>query len=262
MEDRALLATVANQAGVAIENAQLSLRMRSLEKDLHQMDKLSALGTFASSLAHEIRNPLASIKTFCHLAGERFNDTKFVDRFKNIVPAEIGRLENILSATLDFGKNIETVYAPLRIEQVVDDLLDLVHYETFKYNARIIRRYSGDTPLVMGSQEQLKQVFMNLIINALQAMPLGGEITITTATLREEGKPVSVQVMVNDTGVGMADEVKEKLFKPFFTTKSEGTGLGLSIVRKIIREHNGSIDLQSELNKGTTFAITLPAVTP
>jgi signal transduction histidine kinase len=253
-EDLELLTTLANHAAIALENAGLAARMRLLEKSLYHTDKLTALGTFAYSVAHEIKNPLASIKTFCQLVSRKFDDAKFVDKFNTVVPAEIMRLENVLGQLLDFGKFSGTELSPVRIETVVDDLISLIHYDVFRKNIRIVRRYGDNVPAILGHEEQMKQVFMNLVLNAMQAMPDGGEICLMTGTTAE-GKVI---VRVADTGCGIPKESLGRLFKPFFTTKSDGTGLGLSITRKIIREHGGTIDVESVVNKGTTFTIQLP----
>jgi len=257
-DDIGLLTTVANQAAIAIENAKLSESMRSLEKSLHQMDKLSALGTFASSIAHEIKNPLASIKTFCQLVSQKFGDARFVDKFKTVVPAEIERLEYVLGQLLDFGKFSELHLNPVRIDAVIDDLLVLLHYEAFNHNVRIVKQYTDDIPPVMAAEEQLKQVFMNLILNAIQAMPHGGELRIAASRTNHGASPESVKIEFQDTGQGIPAEIMNNLFKPFFTTKPNGTGLGLSITHKIIREHGGTVGVQSEIGKGTVFTIVLP----
>lgn len=261
-EDIELLVTIAHQAAISIENAGLSEKMRALEKNIYHTDKMTALGTFASSVAHEIKNPLASIKTFCQLVVRKFDDRRFVEKFNGIVPSEIERLEGVLGQLLDFGRLSGDDFAPLKVGKAIDDLMGLVHYEAFKGNIRIVRKYGTDVPPVIASEKQLKQVFMNLIINAMQAMPNGGEIIITTGSLLKDAGGGVVYVSIADTGCGIPQESLERLFKPFYTTKANGTGLGLSITRKIIREHGGTIEVSSELNKGTVFTIKIPFSNP
>ncbi len=278
-EDMELLTTIANQAAIAIENAQLSSEMRTLEKGLLHMDKLSALGTLASSIAHEIKNPLVSIKTFCQLVSQKVNDVKFFEKFNSIIPQEIERMEHVLGQLLDFRKFSELELGRVNINRLIDDLLDLLCYEAYKQNIDIIRNYKNDLPLINAAEEHLKQVFMNLIFNAIHSMPNGGMIKITTSVSAEPLTTASMEddklrsakesednvlplqfvaVNVSDTGCGMSEETLKKIFTPFYTTKPSGTGLGLSITKRIIKEHNGSIGVSSELNKGTTFTVNLP----
>ena len=258
-DDLELLTTLSNHAAIALENATLSVQMRMLEKNLYQTDKLTALGTFASSIAHEIKNPLVSIKTFCQLVSRKFGDVKFVEKFNSIVPAEIERLEGVLGQMLDFGKLSGASLSPVRVERVIDGLISLIRHETFRQNVRIIRSYGEDVPSIMASEEQLKQVFMNLVLNAIQAMPGGGEIRLSTARVTAGNAAACVEIRVADNGCGIPKESIDKLFKPFFTTKPNGTGLGLSITRKIIREHGGSIEVESAPGKGTIFTVRIPA---
>jgi signal transduction histidine kinase len=258
-EDRELLMTIANQAAISIENAMLSAKIRAIEKNIYHSDKLSALGAFAASVAHEIKNPLASVKTFCQLVARKFEDPKFVEKFNGIVPREIERMESVLGHLLDFGKFSNPALAPVNVAQVINGLLELIHYEAFRNNVRITKKFSPDIPCITASEEQLKQVFMNLTLNALQAMPRGGELIISTVLDRPAGK---LLIIFEDTGCGIAPEAIGNLFKPFFTTKAAGTGLGLSITKRIIKEHNGTIEVTSQLQKGTCFTVTLPVQLP
>jgi signal transduction histidine kinase len=255
-EDIELLMTISSQASIAIENAQLSAGIRSLEKGLLQSDKLAALGTFASSMAHEIKNPLAAIKTFCQLVSRKFGDPGFVDKFNAVVPGEIERLESVLSQLLDFSKISEEEYSSVKVEEILDGLLILLQYETFKHNVKVVRQY-GATPQIMASEKHLKQIFMNLILNAIQAMSHGGSLHITTGVIHEAAGQ-NVVIAVKDTGCGIAKEHLDKIFKPFFTTKANGTGLGLSIISKLIREHHGTMKIDSELGVGTVCTMTFP----
>lgn len=265
-EDLELLLSIANQAAIAIENARLYEEMLELEKGLSHADKLAALGALASSIAHEIKNPLVSIKTFTQLVPRKFGNADFRDKFNNIVPQELERLENILEEFLSFSRTAKSDFHPVKIENVIDNLLVLMQREASKKNINIIKKYDGNIPEIMSDSEQLKQVFMNLILNAIQAMPNGGTLTITTSSLapssprrgEEKGEGKFVEIRFSDTGYGIPKENIGKLFKPSFTTKPGGTGLGLSISQKIIKEHDGTIEVESELNKGTAFIVRLP----
>jgi len=260
-EDFELLSTVANQAAIAIENAMLYEEMREMEKDLHRADKLAAVGTLASSIAHEIRNPLVSIKTFAQLVPRKFNNRDFLDKFNSIVPEEMERLENILNQLLNFGRPSEPEFHSINVVEVIDTILELMSTELSQSNIQVIKLYGNDVPQIMADGEQLKQVFMNLVLNAIQAMPEGGSLRVITALRRElAGRNISdcVNIEFQDTGCGISEKNLDNLFSPFFTTKEGGTGLGLSISRRIIEEHNGDISVESELGKGTTFTIKLP----
>ena len=258
-EDLRLLTTIANQAAIAIENAQLSMNMRVIEKNLMHSDKLAALGTLASSVTHEIKNPLASVKIFCQLVSLKYEDSKFRDKFNNIVPNEIERIENIVDQLLNFAKSSTLEYNKLNVNSIIDNLLDLIQYEAYKYNINISKQFEVDIPLIMADQEQLKQVFMNIILNAIQAMPNGGNLDIWTDSNVIKGTEY-VSIIVKDTGVGISEEFMGKVFEPFNTTKPNGTGLGLTIVHRIIKDHNGKIEINSELNKGTTVAVYIPVI--
>lgn len=252
-DDWELLTTIANQAAVAIENARLYEEMLLLEKNLHRADKLAALGTLASSIAHEIKNPLVSIKTFTQLLPHKFNDDEFRNKYNMIVPDEIERLEDILNELLDFSRSKEGTCQLLEIEKILDEILLFMENEISKHHIEVIKEYSQNLPKILGHVDQLKQVFMNIILNALQAMPDGGSLRISTGV-----NAGNLEIKFVDTGHGIPKENYVNLFKPFFSTKKDGTGLGLTISKQIIKEHNGSIELESEVNKGTTFIIRLP----
>jgi len=260
-EDLELLSTVANQAAIAIENAKLYQEMREMEKSLHQADKLAALGTLASSIAHEIRNPLVSIKTFTQLVPQKLNSRDFLDKFQTIVPEELERMETILNQLLSFGRPSQIEFRSIDVEEIIDSILNLMNTELSKSNIEVIKLYGEDIPEIVADSEQLKQVFMNIVLNAIQAMPEGGNLTIITGTEQESmgGDTLSfVAIKFEDTGCGIPEKDLNNLFNPFFTTKSGGSGLGLSISHRIIREHNGHINVESRVGKGTAFTIKLP----
>jgi len=266
-EDLEFLTTLANQAAIAIENAWLYEEMRELEKNLHRADKLTALGTLASSIAHEIKNPLVAIKTFTQLFPEKFNDPEFQKKYNQIVPRELERLEDILHELLNFSRPAKEVTKPVEVKKVIDEILLFMDNEISKNGVRIIKEYQENLPKILTNPDQMKQVFLNLILNALQAMPEGGSLKISARmvipTNRQDDIRESkfVEIRFSDTGYGIPEENLKNLFKPFFSTKEDGTGLGLAIVKQIIKDHNGTIEVVSTLNQGTTFQIKLPLVT-
>jgi len=261
LEDLELLSTVANHAAIAIENAKLYEEMREIEKSLHRADKLAALGTLASSIAHEIRNPLVSIKTFTQLAPRKFDNREFLDIFQTIIPQELERVENILNQLLNFGRSSQPEFQSINVEEVIDSILTLMNTELSKSNIKVIKLYGKDVPQIVADGEQLKQVFMNIVLNAIQAMPEGGDLRIATSLGQEvvvKDTAEFVTIKFEDTGCGISQKNLDDLFNPFFTTKNGGTGLGLSISRRIIEEHKGHIRVESKEGKGTIFTIGLP----
>lgn len=260
-EDLELLSTIANQAAIAIENAKLYEEMREIEKSLHRADKLAALGTLASSVAHEIRNPLVSIKTFTQLAPRKFDNREFLDMFQTIIPEELERVENILNQLLNFGRSSQPEFQSINVEEVIDSILTLMNTELSQSNIKVTKLYGRDIPQIIADGEQLKQVFMNIVLNAIQAMPEGGDLRIATSLGQEAVVRDTVEfvtIRFEDTGCGISQENLDDLFNPFFTTKNGGTGLGLSISRRIIEEHKGHIRVESKEGKGTIFTIGLP----
>ncbi|NOX97105.1 MAG: GAF domain-containing protein, partial [Nitrospirae bacterium] len=258
-EDIGLLSIIANQAATALENAQLYLERREMEKALHQRDKMAALGTLASSIAHEIKNPLTPIKAFIQLLPRKFNDANFRDKFNAVVPQEVERLDNVLKGLTNFSRPSEGKWHPVDVRNALDEILLLMKSELSKHGIKITKKYE-EVPEIAADGEQLKQVFMNFILNAIHAMPDGGTLTIATrlSTEIKNQKPETVEVSFIDTGCGIPPEDIPRLFNAFFTTKEKGTGLGLAISQRIIKDHNGTIDVKSEAAKGTTFTINLP----
>jgi len=272
-EDIELLYTIANQAATAIENAQLYAERSEMEKALHQRDKMAALGTLASSIAHEIKNPLTPIKTFIQLLPRKFDDANFRDKFNAVVPQEIERLDNVLQGLTDFSRPAEGREYAVDVQKAIEEILLLMKAELSKYRVKVIKKYEN-VPQIAADGEQLKQVFMNLILNAAQAMPGGGTLTIATKVIGDrlkvmgkDLKPDSqypipegnfIEISFTDTGSGIPPEDLPRLFDAFFTTKEKGTGLGLAISQRIIKDHNGTIEVKSEPGKGSTLIIHLP----
>ncbi len=256
VEDVDLLATIANHAGVAIENAKLYEERRGMERQLHQADKLAALGTLASEVAHEMKNPLVSIKTFAQLFPRKFSDENFRDKFNEIIPEELDRLENVLGQLLNFARPSGVKFEPVDIVEVIDNILLLMDSEISKSQIKVEKQYYNHLPKPVANKEELKQVFMNIIINAIHAMPDGGDLTISVKVSGESSD--LMEISFRDTGCGIPEENLANLFNPFFTTKESGTGLGLAISQRIVKEHNGTIEVESQVGKGTTFTVKLP----
>lgn len=218
-------------------------------------DKTVALREVVAGIAHEINNPLTFISGWIQmmLADMKEGDPQR-DTFK-LLKEESDRIGKIVGNLMTFVRRHAPEKRPLSVEDVVQSVLRLVEYQMRFENIRISRRFAPDLPLVCGDGNQLRQVFLNVTINARQAMPNGGELTVTTRQLDAS----FVDVELRDTGCGIARENLARIFNAFYTTKGEkGTGLGLSVCRSIIQDHGGTLHVESEVGKGTSVCVRLP----
>lgn len=248
-------------------------------------EKLVSLGTMAAGMAHEIKNPLVSLRTFSQLIDQKWEDKEFREKFKSIVPVEIDRINRIAESLLKFGRPLKPELTGLKINSLLEEVLLLLESECRKNNIRVTTKFA-ELPDILGDPGQLSQAFLNIVLNAVQAMSdtgKGGELIVKTdvgevvklgrlgkgvekaagevvwEAEEEKPKPIpAVFIEVTDTGPGIEPEKIKSLFDPFFTTKTKGTGMGLPITLRIIEEHKGSIKVRSQVGKGTTFIITLP----
>jgi signal transduction histidine kinase len=257
-EDIELLSTLANQTSIAIENARLYEDLKKSKSYMRRADRLASLGTLAAGLAHEIRNPLVAIKTFTQLLPERFEDEEFRTHFTNIASSEVDRISQFITELLNFARSSDPRLEYEDINSILEGMILLVSNETKKKQISIIKNYAPDLPLVQLDREQIKQVFLNILLNAIEATPEKGEIVIKTRSFEKPGGEPYIQVEFTDNGRGIPEERLEDIFTPFFTTKEKGSGLGLSISQQIVQDHRGYINVESELNKGTSFFINLP----
>jgi signal transduction histidine kinase len=257
-EDIELLSTLANQAAIAIENARLYEDLKRSKTYIRRADRLASLGTLTAGLAHEIRNPLVAIKTFTHLLPERLDDEEFRNQFLKIASSEVDRISLLVTELLDFARPSDPKLELENINIILDGMILLVSTETKKKKINIIKNYASDLPHIQMDREQIKQVFLNILINGIQATSENGKITVKTRSFMKPGGEPYVQVEFADTGCGIPEEHLEDIFNPFFTTKSTGSGLGLSISHQIIQDHRGYIDVESQLDKGSSFFINLP----
>ena len=234
--------------------------LEHLQRQVRQADRLASIGTLASGMAHEIKNPLTALKTFTQLLPKRYNDAEFRDDFSGLAGSEIARIERIVNQLLAFARP-----APLMIEQVslhdiVDGAIRLVGPQASRLQVEVRRSLRAGTDLIAADKDRLQQVVLNLLLNALQASSAGGWVELSTELElgAVEHEPL-VRLDVRDNGSGIAPDMLSHIFDPFFTTKSEGTGLGLSVSYNIIAEHKGRLEVHSELGQGTCFSVYLPA---
>jgi signal transduction histidine kinase len=223
------------------------------EEQLRRADRLSALGELSAGMAHEIRNPLGSIKGAAEILKDDYGPGSPKAEFVHILLKESDRLNTILQEFLDFARPRPPEYQETDLNKVLDSVLTLTAQPARKAGITVQRRLDP----AIGKQELdgglLKQAFLNLVLNAIQAMPGGGTLSVESRKGAD-----AVEVVVADNGVGISPENRKKLFSPFFTTKTDGTGLGLSITYRIIESHKGTIDVASEPGKGSTFTVRIP----
>jgi len=245
-----------------IEGTILILRdvteKKQREAQFRRAENLASLTTLAAGVAHEIKNPLASIGIHIQLMRKNLNqsgciDKEFAEEYLEIIDEEIERLNGIVVDFLFAVRPMDTRIKSEDINKFSEDLLDFVKYELEENNIQIETNLSLDVPKIEIDIKYMKQVLLNIIKNAIAAMPNGGIITLNT--FRKDDR---VHIQIQDNGVGITEENMAKIFEPYFTTKDFGSGLGLTVVFKIIKEHGGEITLNSKEGEGTTFTISLP----
>jgi signal transduction histidine kinase len=235
-----------------------SALQRSRQQALNA-EKLAAVGKLAASVAHEIRNPLVAVKLWLtNIKKKRQNDPELC-RDLDVLLDEMSRLDGIVRDFLEFSRPRALNVEPLQLASLLDETLELVGRRSEESRINLVRKYSAELPPIMGDGKQLKQVFINLLNNAAEVTPEGGEIRVITTSASDHDARPMVVVRIQDTGPGMPEEVQKRLFEPFFTTKESGTGLGLCIAAGIMTRHNGRLVLESSTGQGTTFALWIPA---
>jgi len=255
-EETKILNALAELSAIAIEKARLYERIVDVEEQLRQNEKLSALGLLAAEVAHEIRNPLTVMKLLYHSLNLKFEDQDPRIKDAQIIESTIEHLNKIVEQILDFARTTEPKFAPVNMNDLVDELSLLVRHKLANQGVKLQHDLLKDLPLVLGDAPQLEQAFLNLILNAVEAMPEGGTLTIKTATLQNS----QIAVSFKDTGSGMTKEQQQRAFKSVLTTtKAKGNGFGLAIVGRIIETHHGQIRILSRIGRGTTIRIALPA---
>jgi len=227
-----------------------------MEDQFRRMRELAAVGQLAASIAHELRNPLSSIKGAAQYLQKEYEDHSAIVEFLNIIIEEVNGLNKITTEFLDFARPIQLEIAPLNVNDAVEKTLQLMNVHISDSRVSVTQRLAEGLPEIQADEKQINQALRNVIINGIQAMPSGGEMTIETKPLAARS---GVELWVHDTGVGISEERLDKIFIPFFTTKTKGTGLGLSVVRKIVENHGGRVAVRSVVNQGTSFGLILPA---
>ncbi|HNV69941.1 MAG TPA: ATP-binding protein [Candidatus Ozemobacteraceae bacterium] len=225
-----------------------------IEKQLYHADKLSSIGQLAASVAHEIKNPLASIKTLGQLLQEETDSGDTRREYIDVIVSEVNRLNGVVEQLLRYARPEESSFRVIKLSELLQPVTALIHHELERHRVQLHVEMPEEV-LVLVDGEKIKQVFLNLIFNGIQAMPDGGMLTLKA--WQDQATPWTI-CQISDTGSGMSEEVVKRVFEPFFTTKQRGTGLGLAIVKKIIDLHGGTIEVTSRPGEGTTFTFYLP----
>lgn len=261
-EEIRILSALAELSAIAIEKARLYERVVDVEEQLRQNEKLSAIGLLAAEIAHEIRNPLTVMKMLYHSLDLRFPRGDPRTKDAQIIREKMDHLNKIVEQVLHFARSAEPQMARVNLNQLIDDLGLLVRHKLTNQNILLVRKLDPEIPLVVADATQLEQAFLNLTLNAVEAMPNGGKLTIISRSVRlprRSATPTHAAIEFKDTGQGMTEEQRRRAFTALLsTTKLKGTGLGLAIVAKIVETHRGKIKVKSQLGGGTTITIFLP----
>jgi len=245
--------------------------LKRLESQIRRSDRLASLGTLSAGMAHEIKNPLVSIKTFAQLLPERYQDSDFRETFSNLIGHEIDRIDSLVNQLLRFARPTKPLLRPMHVHEILEKSLSLIGHRMYQKEIKLTRSLEANVDTIRADADQLEQVFLNFFLNAMDAMKNGGELGVNTHIHTDErwvsalthgnGDTAEVlRITIRDTGEGIRKQDIPHVFDPFFTTKDYGTGLGLSVVHGIIQEHGGQIEVESELKKGTAFHVLLPLV--
>ncbi|MGQ9454488.1 MAG: GAF domain-containing protein [Armatimonadota bacterium] len=241
-----------DQLGIVLIFEDITREIR-LEEDFRRMRELAAVGQLAATIAHELRNPLSSIKGAAQFLQKEYEDHPSIVEFLSIIVEEVNGLSKLTTEFLEFARPLKLELGPVDINKLIEKTLQLMSVHIADSDVVVRQHLDATLPTIEADAKQLEQVLKNIVLNALQAMPDGGVLTVETGPV-----PGGVYFAVTDTGIGIPDDKIEHIFQPFVTTKTKGTGLGLSVVRKIVGNHGGKIEVATQLGKGSTFKVCLP----
>ena len=261
-EDLNLLLTLLTQASIAFESAYLSQFQRDRMRRLYRAERLATVGQLAASVAHEIRNPMTAIRSTVQYLLREFDDGSPKRELAQGVIAEVDRIDRIVDGLLSLTRRTEFTSAKISLTPLIGQSLLLIRTQAQEQAVEILWEVPSQEVFVMADAAQLKQLALNLVMNAMQAMPNGGrlriDLNVRSQALELSGEKEWAVISVTDTGCGIPPEVLDRVFDPFFTTKPGGTGLGLSTCYAIVRQHNGDLEISSLVNEGTTVNVRLP----
>jgi signal transduction histidine kinase len=243
-------------------------RVRELEERLRRADRLAALGTMAAGIAHDIRNPLTSIMIFSQLMSLHYEDAEVREKFDRVVPRELERVQAVIEDMMELARPSAVALEPLDVNDVIGQVLELFEGQITAQKVVVQRDFPPSLPFCMADRKRLHRCVSNLVLNAIQSMPSGGQLTIETALVQlafpvarpaEATPEPAIRIAVSDTGHGIPPDRLSRIFDPFYTTKEKGVGLGMAITHRIVEDHKGTIDVASQVGKGTTFTVHVPA---
>jgi len=256
--DVQLLDSLAGQAGLTIDNARTYQKLQKAQKELVNSERLAVVGDMTARLSHEIRNPLATIGGFAHRLTKHPEDIEMVQRNANVIVEETKRLEELLDDLLEMASPGKIELKPQPLSEIVDQALLLANADIKALNVQVDTDYDQSIPEILLDRARLLQALLNIVRNGAQSMPDGGILHVSTVMKR----PDTVQIRIRDQGKGISKNAVNHVFDPFYSTKIKGSGLGLPITWRIIQDHDGKIEVESEINEGTTFIISLPLRNP
>ena len=264
-EDRYLLNMIANYISSGLENVLLNIKLRDVLRELGaaqrrliENEKMRSLGEMTADIAHEIRNPLVVIGGFTKRLAKTARLDENEGRYVNIITKEVARLESILNEILNYVKEAPILFELCDINNLLDELLYLLASDKSWVHIKIIKKYDPHLLFARGDVQQIKQVFINILMNSFEAMHGKGTITISTEQTTSEEKPF-LAISIKDSGGGISPVLLDNIFNPFFTTKEKGIGLGLAISNKIVMHHGGDIEVKNKPGEGASFVVYLPS---
>ncbi len=241
--------------------AEIAQENEYLRKEVAQAEKMKAVATLASGMAHEIRNPLTVIQTFFDQLPAKKDNPEFMRQLNTLVGKEVNRINDLVTQLLEFSKPSPLSLQETGIRRLIEDCLNLLGGQFSKHNIQVVKNFGAGDHTLKADANKLKQVFLNLFLNAIDAMPDGGTLTVSTRQSPSEPQATSHEpllITVSDTGCGIAPHDLKHIFEPFYTTKQKGTGLGLAVCKNIIEEHGGTISAESVVGQGTVFKLEFP----
>jgi two-component system sensor histidine kinase HydH len=248
------------QASGAILAVNDLSQIKALEEEKRRIERLASIGAFMSGIAHEIKNPLVAIKTLAELLPEQYDDEEFRDTFTKVTLNEVDRIDALVRRLRSLSSGSAVPLHPMTVITPLEETLSLISGELIRRKITVAREYQDPLPPIMGDHDQLKQVFVNLCLNSLEAMGEGGTLKVAVGSIdNHTGQPIELIIHIADTGPGIPAEHLAHIFDPFFTLKDEGTGLGLAICRGILDHHRGAISAANNAEgSGAIFTLKLP----
>jgi len=258
-QDIDLLSTLAGNVAVAIKNAELYQRIALLEEQRRRTERVAESGALMAGIAHEIKNPLVAIRTFAELLPERYEDEEFRSQFGRVMMTEIARIDKLIDRLRGRGPVQNHNLLPLDVRVPLDEVLSLLSAKFEQTGIRVVKSIETDSTIINGRLDDLKQLFLNVLINASEEMTNGGEIRIAISRMDSLGMHTIV-VDILDEGPGIAEEIEDRLFHPFMSTKHGSSGLGLWLSRRIADAHNATMrGINRKDKKGALYSIEFPA---